>query len=184
MEDVIIVGAGPAGLACALRLAESGISPLVLEKSKEFGRKPCGEMVTESCFNFSICDFLDKRIIERKSIVLDSWKRLTKNLRVSNIQGAFIPSVLPKKIYEKNIFLVGDSCSQVIPFTYGGLNFSLISALLISEAIIKNKPEQYWLNWKKVFYRPMLLSYLKKKLFYNFFMNRKNLPEKVIRWFW
>lgn len=66
MEDVIIVGGGISGLACGLRLAEEGISPLVLEKERELGHKACGEMVVDHVGTFSIFEFLPKRCIERK----------------------------------------------------------------------------------------------------------------------
>lgn len=39
--DVIIVGAGPAGLSCARHLSGSGLRVLVLEKSPSLGLKPC-----------------------------------------------------------------------------------------------------------------------------------------------
>ncbi len=39
--DVIIVGAGPAGLSCARHLSGSGLKVLVLEKSPSLGLKPC-----------------------------------------------------------------------------------------------------------------------------------------------
>ncbi len=65
MEDVIIVGAGPAGLACAKKLAASGINPLVFEKDG-FGEKTCGDTVGEKWFKFSINPYLNKKSIEKK----------------------------------------------------------------------------------------------------------------------
>lgn len=38
-EEVIIVGGGPAGLFCALRLIESGYRPLILERGKEVSER-------------------------------------------------------------------------------------------------------------------------------------------------
>ena len=64
-EDVVIVGAGPAGLACAKGLAERGIEPLVFEKEK-FGHKPCGDLVTGKWFGYSMDPFLDQEAIERE----------------------------------------------------------------------------------------------------------------------
>ena len=40
--DVVIIGAGPAGLAAARYLAENKKSVLVLEKNKVIGPKVCG----------------------------------------------------------------------------------------------------------------------------------------------
>ncbi len=39
--DVVIVGAGPAGLSCARALSNSGLSVLVLEKNDRLGKKIC-----------------------------------------------------------------------------------------------------------------------------------------------
>ncbi|MEW5735505.1 MAG: geranylgeranyl reductase family protein [Thermodesulfobacteriota bacterium] len=43
---IIIVGAGPAGLACAIFLRRAGENPLVLEKSATPDSKPCGGGLT------------------------------------------------------------------------------------------------------------------------------------------
>ncbi|MCX7002330.1 MAG: NAD(P)/FAD-dependent oxidoreductase [bacterium] len=45
--DVIIVGAGPAGLACARELAGSAFSVLLLDKASVLGSKPCGGGICE-----------------------------------------------------------------------------------------------------------------------------------------
>lgn len=39
--DVVIVGAGPAGLACAKKLSEAGRKVLLLEQNSEIGPKVC-----------------------------------------------------------------------------------------------------------------------------------------------
>ncbi len=54
MEEVVIVGGGPAGLTAALSLLEEGISPLVLERSAEFGHKACGELLAERFYGFEV----------------------------------------------------------------------------------------------------------------------------------
>jgi len=45
--DVIIVGGGPAGLACARELADSELSVLILDKASVLGNKPCGGGICE-----------------------------------------------------------------------------------------------------------------------------------------
>ncbi len=61
--DVIIVGAGPAGLMCAETLSQSGLSILALEKNKVFGEKVCGGGLTRKCLE--LLDIPD-HIIEHK----------------------------------------------------------------------------------------------------------------------
>ena len=46
--DVIVVGAGPAGLMASRRAAEGGARTLLLERENSLGRKPCGEAVSIS----------------------------------------------------------------------------------------------------------------------------------------
>lgn len=49
--DAIIVGAGPAGTAAAISLAQRGYDMLVLERSRFPREKLCGEFVTPECFD-------------------------------------------------------------------------------------------------------------------------------------
>ncbi len=44
--DVVIVGAGPGGLACASRTAAAGLSTLVIERKKTIGQKVCAGGIT------------------------------------------------------------------------------------------------------------------------------------------
>jgi len=46
VEDVVIVGGGPAGLACAWRLSQGGFSPLVLEAATFPRDKVCGDALS------------------------------------------------------------------------------------------------------------------------------------------
>ena len=53
MNDVIIIGAGPAGTACAKKLAEKGFSVKVFDKRAEIGApKRCGEGLSETSQEF------------------------------------------------------------------------------------------------------------------------------------
>ena len=46
--DVVIVGAGPAGLACARVLQDSSLSVLILEKNEQIGPKTCAGGIVET----------------------------------------------------------------------------------------------------------------------------------------
>lgn len=46
--DILIIGAGPGGLACAKKLAENGIKVIVLERKKKVGPKVCAGGITWS----------------------------------------------------------------------------------------------------------------------------------------
>ncbi len=48
--DAIVVGAGPAGLMAARKIAAKGFSVLVLEKEKDLGTRACAEAVSASAF--------------------------------------------------------------------------------------------------------------------------------------
>ncbi len=52
--DVIIIGAGPAGLACADALKNSALSVLLLEKNKQIGPKVCAGGLTRLDAGFDI----------------------------------------------------------------------------------------------------------------------------------
>ncbi|MCX7606079.1 MAG: NAD(P)/FAD-dependent oxidoreductase [Bacteroidia bacterium] len=46
IEPVVIIGAGPAGIACAWRLAQLGFSPVILEKESFPRDKVCGDALS------------------------------------------------------------------------------------------------------------------------------------------
>ena len=53
--DVIVVGAGPAGVASALKCAIKGYKTILLEKGQPGRHKPCGGIVPTLC-----CDLLEE----------------------------------------------------------------------------------------------------------------------------
>jgi len=48
--DAVVVGAGPAGLMAAKKIAKRGFSVLILEKDKDLGTRTCAEAVSASAF--------------------------------------------------------------------------------------------------------------------------------------
>ena len=65
--DVVIIGAGPAGLKCAEILAKNNKKVLVLEKNKNIGKKVCAGGLTMKDFELGIPD----KIIQKLSSGLD-----------------------------------------------------------------------------------------------------------------
>ena len=49
MDDVIVVGAGPAGNNTALLLAEQGYKVTVIDSRLEIGNKPCTGIIGQEC---------------------------------------------------------------------------------------------------------------------------------------
>ncbi len=60
--DVIIVGAGPGGLACAQLTAAHGLSTLVLERNREIGKKVCAGGITWN----GLIQLIDSDIAEKQ----------------------------------------------------------------------------------------------------------------------
>ena len=67
-HDVVIVGAGPAGLACAGILARGGLKVLVLERKPQPGPKVCAGGITGSGLINRIPASLEERRFHRQSI--------------------------------------------------------------------------------------------------------------------
>jgi len=49
MEEIVIIGCGPAGLACSIYLAQNGKKSLILEKRSELVGKVCGDGLSVKC---------------------------------------------------------------------------------------------------------------------------------------
>ncbi len=66
--DVIIVGAGPGGLACAERTATLGLSTLVLERQSIIGKKACGGGITWNGLIKKVPDALHEKVFTKQFI--------------------------------------------------------------------------------------------------------------------
>jgi len=79
--DVIIIGAGPAGLSCAKVLAEEGKSVLVLEKNKKIGPKICagGLAVRAEEENSQFLKNTDSAFYSMNFHFSETCRELTKN---------------------------------------------------------------------------------------------------------
>jgi len=61
--DIVVIGAGLAGLSCAYSASRKGVKVLVLEKNSEFGIKPCGEGIPiQIQKDFDVTPFIKNKI--------------------------------------------------------------------------------------------------------------------------
>jgi len=76
--DVVIVGAGPAGLSCAKTLAGCQFSVLVIDRSRQQGVKACGGGITHLAGDFALPE--DKMQVFRIQTVFLNWMKFTFRL--------------------------------------------------------------------------------------------------------
>ena len=114
--DVVIIGAGPAGLSCAIELQNSDKKILLVEKNKEIGPKSCAGGLTTKIKDFGIpLDIAE--ILFSEVLISVSEKTLT----VSNERIPFVGTIdrgklgkfLLKKLSDKVTVLRGCEVSQV-----------------------------------------------------------------------
>ena len=71
--DVVIIGAGPAGLSCASVMADSELSVLIIDKSKTLATKACGGGITQLAGIFGLPP--DKiRVFDKQTVFLNRLK--------------------------------------------------------------------------------------------------------------
>jgi geranylgeranyl reductase len=88
------------------------------------------------------------------------------------IKGYKIPEFNNQIFYKSKTFFVGDSASQVLPFTYEGIYYAMASAKLLADVIIEKKePCEYQKRWEQEYlHRFKTLQKLQKIFLYNDFM--------------
>ena len=65
-------------------------------------------------------------------------------------KGYPIPRFENTVFYDRGVFFVGDSASQVLPFTYEGIYYAMSSAKLLAETIVQEaQPQEYERRWKR-----------------------------------
>jgi digeranylgeranylglycerophospholipid reductase len=82
MMNVVIVGAGPAGLIASLLLVEAGIRPLILEVNPSIVSTPCGEGCTVAALNnipFDSTGYISKLVRGSRLIQSDGSSSYTEN---------------------------------------------------------------------------------------------------------
>lgn len=84
-------------------------------------------------------------------------KNLLANLDINEktkIYGYKIPHFKDNIFYKDRVFFVGDSASQVLPFTYEGIYYAMSSAKLLADVLIeKQEPQEYEKRWNKKYYQ-------------------------------
>ncbi|MGN1417971.1 MAG: NAD(P)/FAD-dependent oxidoreductase [Acutalibacteraceae bacterium] len=73
--DVIIIGAGPAGLTCGLQLARAGKSCLILEQKEKLSGKVCGDGLSSHCMQV-----LKKINIHEADLIALGGKKIYRNI--------------------------------------------------------------------------------------------------------
>jgi len=115
--DVIIIGAGIAGLECAKNLADSSLSVLVLERNKQISRKTCAEGITSHDLKYIPKSFMNfdfqKMIIhyENKEVIFPQKEVIISTINRENFLNHKIKNL--EKINNIEI-LTGTSVSEII----------------------------------------------------------------------
>lgn len=73
--DILIIGGGPGGLACAKLLAENGRQVVVCERKPSIGRKVCAGGITWSGFLQHVPERLIQKAFPRQ-IIATNWQRI------------------------------------------------------------------------------------------------------------
>lgn len=130
--DVIIIGAGPAGLKCAEILGDSNKKVLLLEKNSKIGHKPCGGLMTSSGIKYLKQDIGEEKFnylfmnspsnknkidISKTPLYTINRERLGQFQlkKVKNFQNITIRKKSRVKKIEKNYVIVND---KKIKFDY------------------------------------------------------------------
>jgi geranylgeranyl reductase len=72
----------------------------------------------------------------------------------SKVLSYKIPHFKNPLFYKQRVFFVGDSASQVLPFTYEGIYYAMHSAKILSEVLIaKQEPSEYEKLWNQKYYK-------------------------------
>ncbi|ADG92595.1 geranylgeranyl reductase [Arcobacter nitrofigilis DSM 7299] len=95
-------------------------------------------------------------------------------------KGFYIPTWNKNSLlYEDKVFLLGDAAGQVLPFSYEGIYYVMKSALVLADAIIENKPENYEINWNKKYKKRFKFFKTMQKIF----LSSTFMTDKMIAFF-
>jgi geranylgeranyl reductase len=107
------------------------------------------------------------------------------------VKGYKIPKFENTLFYKNRVFFVGDSASQVLPFTYEGIYYAMSSAKILADVLIeKCEPDEYEKRWNKKYLKKfMSLKKLQKVFLYNDFTiaimmklyRSKSIQKKIVQ---
>lgn len=93
---------------------------------------------------------LDIGTIGKDDRYLDALKSLLGIKQRVKTKGYPIPRFENPVFHDRGVFFVGDSASQVLPFTYEGIYYAMSSAELLAKTILQEvPPQEYEKRWKE-----------------------------------
>ncbi|MCR4661813.1 MAG: NAD(P)/FAD-dependent oxidoreductase, partial [Clostridia bacterium] len=131
---ILIIGAGPAGLMCAIKSAQRGFNVTIIDHNEKIGKKL---FITGkgrcNISNISDLNVYKKKVITNYSFVEDSLKLFTPN----DVISFFEENNCPLKIERGNrIFPKSDKSSDIIK-TFEKLIKKLNINLILNESVLK-----------------------------------------------
>ncbi len=135
--DLIIIGGGPAGLACAIRLKDSGLKVALLEKADYPKQEVCGDGLTSDVYN---------QLPKLSQDLADAFQQSAECTRIQQLDVKYL------NMRERNFMLSQDGKEVFHLFTCPRAHFD---SLLFAEAK-KSKEVEFYTNCKvlKVEYNP------------------------------
>lgn len=99
-------------------------------------------------------------------ILLQNFMKHLNLKEKAKIHGYKIPHFEDPLFYKNHVFFVGDSASQVLPFTYEGIYYAMASAHLLAKVLIeKADPSEYEKRWEERYLQKFTALQKLQKLF-------------------
>jgi len=129
----------------------------LLSKTYDICEFHFGKEVAGNCYSWAFPHASGSNI---GTVVANGGKTIAALLQTLNIQekskilGYKIPHFKDTIFYKRRVFFVGDSASQVLPFTYEGIYYAMSSAKILADVISnKEAPQMYEKNWNQKYYK-------------------------------
>jgi protoporphyrinogen oxidase len=154
-KNVVIIGAGPAGLTAAYELCKAGMRSVVLEKDSVVGG--LSRTVNYKGYNF---DIGGHRFFTKVKAIDDMWREVLK-------EGQFLRRRRLSRIYYNGRFFNYPLRTANVVFGLGVVNSILVLFSYISARMFPQKPEETFEQWVsnrfgKRLYRIFFKTYTEK----------------------